>query len=329
MTRVNQAVTINLSATDPDDDPISFRLITPPAHGLLAGNGSNYIYTPNLDYLGKDQFIYGVSDGIAESTGTVFLETTDKNTAPGANVNFIKTTPNTPVTIVLTGADAESNPLTFALTSFPKHGLLTGDAPYLSYAPETNYVGPDRLRFTVSDGEFTSDPAAVTISIVPKNTLPTATNQTVIIPVGGPGYINLDVHDADGDPLQVVILKGPRSGRLFGTGTFFTYIPNANFGFDVFTYKPWDGRNFGPEAQVQIEQSPTQSNPPPGFDSVKISSDGVFQLSLTNQIGAAFRIESTQDFNTWTPLTNVTASSGRFLFTAPATNAQVFYRAIQ
>lgn len=329
MTRVNQAVTINLTATDYDDDPMTFRLVTQPTHGILAGNGTNYIYTPDLDYLGKDQFTFGVSDGMDESIGTVSLETTDKNTAPAANVKFVKTTPNTPVSIVLSGADAESNPLTFALTSLPKHGALSGDAPYLSYAPATNYIGPDRLRFTVNDGEFTSDPAAVTISVAPNNHLPTATNQTLVIPSSAPAYINLNVSDADGDPLQVVILKGPKSGRLFGTGTFYTYIPNSNFGFDVFTYRPWDGHNFGPEAQVRLEQSVIIVPMPIGFDSVKITSDGIFQLSLTNHIGARFRIDSSVDLNSWTTITNVESTSSRFLLDVPATNAQTFYRAVE
>jgi subtilisin family serine protease len=329
MTRVNQAVSLTLSATDLDDDPVTFRILTQPAHGILQGADSNYIYTPNLNYIGKDDFTYAITDGMDETIGKVSLEATDKNTAPGANVKFVKTTPNTLTTIVLTGSDAESNPLNFALTSLPRHGILTGDAPYLSYLPETNYIGPDRLRFTVSDGEFTSDPAPVTIAIAPKNTLPTATNQTVSIPPGGPGFIQLAARDADGDPLEVVILKGPRNGRLFGSGTFFTYLPNIASGFDVFTYKPWDGRNFGAEAQVRIEQSSAQSNGPPGFDSVKLTSTGIFQLSITNQLGKAFRVESSADFKAWTTLTNVDISSGRFLFNAPATHTQIFYRAVE
>jgi len=158
--------------------------------------------------------------------------------------------------------------------------------------------------------------------------LPTSTNQTVTIPTGGPGYINLAVSDADGDPLQVVILKGPRNGRLFGTGTFFTYIPNNNFAVDVFTYKPWDGRNFGPEAQVRIEQGVVAPTPPT-FDSVQLIESGVFQLSMTTQIGAAFRIETSTNFANWTTLTNVATSSGRFFFNVPATNSQIFYRAVQ
>jgi subtilisin family serine protease len=328
MTRVNQAAPINLTATDLDDDPITFRILAQPQHGTLAGNGSNYIYTPQLDYLGKDEFTYAISDGSSETTAKVSLETTDKNTAPGANVKFVKTTPNTPVTIVLSGSDSESNPLTFALTASPRHGTLDGDLPYLTYTPTKDYFGPDRLRFTVSDGEFTSDPAPVTIAIAPKNALPVATNQIVTIPLGGPGFINLNVGDSDGDPLEVVILKGPRAGRLFGAGTFLTYIPNNNFGVDVFTYKPWDGRNFGAEAQVRIEQT-VIAPAPPGFESVKLVDSGVFQLGITNQLGQAFRIEASTNFSNWITQTNVNSSNGRFFFNVPATNSQIFYRAVQ
>jgi subtilisin family serine protease len=327
MTRVNQALSLTLTATDLDDDPVTFKIVDLPTHGVLQGEGSNYIYTPNLNYLGKDQFTYSISDGMSETIATASLETTDKNSAPGANVKFVKTLPNTPVNIVLSGADSESDPLTFALTSLPKHGSLSGDAPYLTYSPETNYTGPDRLRFTVNDGEFTSDPAAVTIAIAPKNTLPVTTNQTIFIPIGGPGLIKLSAGDADGDPLEVVILKGPRNGRLFGSGTLFIYLPNPGSSVDVFTYKPWDGRNFGAEAQVRIEQAVGAAGPP-GFESVKLVEGGVFQLSMTNQLGVAFRIEATADFKDWTTLTNAT-SSGRFLFNAPVTNSQIFYRAVQ
>jgi large repetitive protein len=328
MTRVNQALPITLTATDLDDDPVTFQILTQPAHGTLAGSESNYIYTPKLDYLGKDEFTYVISDGMSETIGKVSLETTDKNSAPGANVKFVKTTPNTPVTIVLSGSDAESNPLTFDLTSTPRHGTLDGDLPYLTYTPATDYIGPDRLRFAVNDGEFTSDPAPVTIAIAPKNALPAATNQTVTIPIGGPGFIKLNVGDSDGDPIEVVILKGPRAGRLFGSGTFFTYIPNFGFGVDVFTYKPWDGRNFGAEAQVRIEQT-VVTPAPPGFESVKLVDSGMFQLSMTNQFGQAFRIDASADFKNWITLTNVTSSSGRFLFNVPTTNSQIYYRAVQ
>lgn len=328
-TRINQAVSLTLNASDLDDDPVTFRIVTLPQHGLLDGNGSNFVYTPNLNYLGPDEFTYAASDGFEESIGKVSIQTTDKNTAPGANAKFVKVFPNTSASIVLSGADAESNPLTFTLTSQPKHGLLTGNVPYLTYNPATNYIGPDRFRFTVGDGEFTSDPAPVTIAVAPKNTLPSATNQTVSLFGASPVSISLKVSDEDGDPLQAIILRGPRAGLLFGVGTFFTYTPGANFsGVDTFTYRAYDGRNLGNEVEVRIERSNTPPPVPSEFTLAQLVPDGLIQIGVTNRLGNAMRIESTVDFLNWLSVTNTRPGVRSLQFNAPLTNAQIFYRAV-
>ncbi len=328
MTRINQSVTITLAATDLDDDAVSFRIKTLPQHGGLLGNGSNYVYTPHFNFLGKDEFTYVVSDGMDETEGKVSIETTDKNTAPYANLKFVKTLPNTVAEIALTGADAESNPLTFALTSQPKHGVLTGVPPFVKYQPETNYVGPDRFRFTVNDGEFTSDPSAVTISIAPKNIVPSATNQTVFLVGNGPVAVPLAVTDADGDPMEIVILRGPRAGRLTGTGTFFAYAPSANFGgVDTFTYRAFDGRNLGNEGQVRIERGNVQQPAPAVFTIADFAGDLV-QLTVSNRLASGMRIESTSDFLSWSSVTNVRPRIGSVTFTVPTTNALRYFRAI-
>jgi subtilisin family serine protease len=329
-TRVNQSAPITLQGSDADDDPIAFRISQPPGHGVLTGSGTNFVFTPTRDYLGNDSFLYAVSDGVSETIGKVTIQTTDKNTAPGANPKLLKTTPNTPVSFTLTGADAESNPLSFALTSQPKHGALTGTPPNLVYLPDTNYLGPDRFRFNVSDGEFFSDPAAVTIAIAAKNTIPFASNQVVVATTAGPIPMRLDVRDPDGDPLQCVILKGPRAGKLAGVGTDFVFTPAPGFGgVDVFTYKAWDGHNYGNEATVRIEQSIQQPPPPapPLFNGIQVSAAGVFQLSLTNQVGLNFRLESSGDLTNWKTVTNVT-SAGIFLYSVPSTNQHIFFRAV-
>jgi large repetitive protein len=329
VTRINQSAPVTFSAIDPDDDPITYRIVTPPAHGVMVGSGTNYVLTPDRDYLGNDTFTYAASDGKSESVGRISIQVTDKNTAPGANPKLVKTTPNTPVPFTITGADAESNPLTFGLVSQPKHGAISGQAPKLVYTPDTNYLGPDRFRFTASDGEFTSEPAAVTIAVAAKNTLPTASNQVVVARNQGPISIQLYVRDADGDPVECVILKGPRGGRLAGVGADFVFTPAAGFGgIDVFTYKPWDGHNFGNEATVRIEQSLTPPPPAaPMFNGIQVTAAGIFQLSLTNQVGQNFRLESSLNLTNWSTVTNVT-SAGIFLFSVPGTNEHIFFRAV-
>jgi hypothetical protein len=52
-------------------------------------------------------------------------------------------------------------------------------------------------------------------------------------------------------------------------------------------------------------------------------------LSLTNQLGKPFRLEGSVDLRAWTLLTNVTSGPATFLYSAPSTNGQTFYRAVQ
>jgi hypothetical protein len=54
---------------------------------------------------------------------------------------------------------------------------------------------------------------------------------------------------------------------------------------------------------------------------------GQIQLTLANQVGQSFRLESSIDLTNWVTITNA-ISSGTFLFAAPATNDQIYFRAI-
>jgi arylsulfatase A-like enzyme len=90
------------------------------------------------------------------------------NTAPVANIQHLFVVFDTPRTIVLTGSDHENDPLTFDVLTYPENGLLSGNPPNLTYTPDPGFSGCDSLEFTVSDDEYTSNPAGVTIVIRPE-----------------------------------------------------------------------------------------------------------------------------------------------------------------
>lgn len=54
---------INLTATDKDNDPLSYVIVNNPQHGKIIGDGPNKIYIPNKDYNGLDQFTFRAYDG--------------------------------------------------------------------------------------------------------------------------------------------------------------------------------------------------------------------------------------------------------------------------
>jgi hypothetical protein len=74
-----------LAATDVDGDPLTYQIVTGPAHGTLSLNGTNATYTPETGFLGVDTFSYRVNDGTVDSnTATVTITVT---LPPGGNID--------------------------------------------------------------------------------------------------------------------------------------------------------------------------------------------------------------------------------------------------
>jgi len=66
------AVAITLSASDVDSDPLTYAVVSQPAHGIVSGSGASLTYSPTTDFTGSDSFTFKVNDGKVDSnTATV------------------------------------------------------------------------------------------------------------------------------------------------------------------------------------------------------------------------------------------------------------------
>ena len=165
VTTINTPVQITLSGTDADGDPLSYSISNPPA-GTLTGTGAVRTYTPPNNQVGTDVFTFTANDGKATSapaTVTINIQQ-PTNTPPVATPQSVSTTLNTSIQITLSGTDANGDLLTYAIVGNPR-GSLTGTGAVRTYRPPTGQVGIDSFAFTVNDGEATSAPAIVTITI--------------------------------------------------------------------------------------------------------------------------------------------------------------------
>ena len=278
---LNQDVTttVTLTGSDPDSDPLRFKVTSLPAHGklydgtgtaghlivagdlpyALTGTFDKATYQPNAGYSGPDSFQFKANDGHVDSTSaaTVSITVNHVNRAPVANDDSAATSQSTPVTVsvLANDTDADNDTLTVTGASTPAHGgaVVNGDNT-VTYTPTAGYSGPDSFTYDVSDGNGGTATATVSITVNFVNHAPTAAAQSVSLNQDTTSTITLTGSDPDSDPLRFKVTSLPASGKLYdGTGTAGHLIvagdlPYALTGtFDKATYQPNAGYS-GPDS---------------------------------------------------------------------------------
>jgi hypothetical protein len=70
-TTEDAALAVNLSGSDPDNDPLTFRVGAAPHFGQLTGTPPNLTYRPMTNYFGFDQFTFQANDRTTDSAPAV------------------------------------------------------------------------------------------------------------------------------------------------------------------------------------------------------------------------------------------------------------------
>ena len=269
----NTAALIDVLAndTDVDNDQLTISQVTTPAHGSATTENAKVRYTPNLNFVGNDEFDYTISDGNggnSQASVTVYVKSV--NQLPIATDGSVNTDENTPLNVKLNASDPDNDPLTYILETQPTHGSISGfDANNgtLTYTPQINFTGQDSLKFKVNDGTADSNVANVLINVKNVNHLPVAENQNVVTNINKQIEITLKGHDPDSDLFTFVKVTDPSHGTIAGfdkdTGKL-TYIPNNGYsGPDSFLFKVIDSNKADSNiATVTILVSAVVNKPP-------------------------------------------------------------------
>jgi hypothetical protein len=97
------------------------------------------------------------------------------NQPPIASSQSVTTLENTAAAVTLGATDPEGRALSYAVTSGPAHGALSGSLPNLIYQPAANYSGADSFTFLANDGQANSNTATVSLTVTPAPTGPVLT----------------------------------------------------------------------------------------------------------------------------------------------------------
>jgi hypothetical protein len=252
----DNALSINLTATDANGDLLSYN-VTSPSNGTLSGTAPNLTYIPNANFHGTDSFTFTVNDGKVDSEeATISITINSVNDAPvaAADSAALSVNEDNSLSLELLAGDADNDSLTYSITP-PANGTLSGVAPHLIYTPNQNFHGPDSFTFTVNDGQAESAISTIHISVASVNDVPVAiasvsplflfsneqTENVVIASCDGNAVVVLDgsqSSDVENDPLEFlwadgtnVIGSGQIASNSFAIGTH-SIVLMANDGTD-------------------------------------------------------------------------------------------------
>lgn len=163
-------VTINDNSTAPlhngqDDvlgEPVFARLAGPSRDGNLA------------KFFGRSaqgEWTVFICDNAVGKTGELMMLDLNlhliPNQKPIAEAQSIATGYTRPIAMTLKGSDPDGDPMSYHIQATPSHGSLTGTAPNLTYTPKAGFFGLDSFSFVISDGDLESEPAVVSIQVLP------------------------------------------------------------------------------------------------------------------------------------------------------------------
>ena len=249
----NTSKFIVLTASDEENDDLTFAVVDAPDHGgQLAGTPPHLTYSPAPGFEGTEKFTFRASDDALDSnlaTVTITVAGGAGNQAPQIDpmFQFLATPKDVPIPLTLTAVDPDGDALTFSIVNPPNQGgQLLGVAPNLTYVPAPGFNGIETLTYQASDWvpNFSSI-ATVTITVGdggPGNQPPVANSQILITGQNTPKPITLTAIDPEGAFLNFEIVVDPAVGQLTGTPPNVTYIPPANFnGTAMFLFRARDG----------------------------------------------------------------------------------------
>jgi plastocyanin len=148
--RQNTATAITMTATDANNDPITYSMVTNPLHGTLTGTGAVRTYTPTTGYQGPDTFTFRGSDaGGAGNTATIRITIAKAFALTITNSGFSKA--NQGVKVGSTVTWTNSGPGTHTATDGSTMGLFDSGLMAVNGTYAFTFVGSG--NYTVRDSQ--------------------------------------------------------------------------------------------------------------------------------------------------------------------------------
>ncbi|MDB5339015.1 MAG: outer rane adhesin like protein, partial [Planctomycetaceae bacterium] len=294
-----------LSATDAENDPLTYGVGNDPENGMVVVNeDGSFEYTPADGFIGVDSFTFTANDGqLISNLATITVTVRDPNLPPVADDGTFDVDANATYNGNLSAVTGNDGALTFSQGSLhTQHGLVTihPDGAF-TYKPFQGFFGTDSFSFVANDGHLTSN--AGTISITVHAVAPVAQNGTLNVQENASQNGTLSAAGGNGGSLtysQGTVHAHHGLVTIQSNGTF-TYTPSQGFaGTDSFSFVASDGQLTSNNGLVTITVQAVEDTP---------SFDLDVNQSVTLGTKTAVRLDSSASLTNVSPQIDFTHAS--------------------
>ena len=258
---------VNVHCTDEDNDVLTYRIASGPAHGTASFSTSGALsYTAASGYAGPDSVAFAASDDQGSSAQATLSITVDAQHVPVCQGEQITvTSPRNRVFFPrCSDADADDH-LSYVIVEAPSHGTAEAGGSAINYTTTVEYQGTDRFTFRATDGLDASNTVTVDVTVAAPSGPDCSrvhTDATTVEDDGTDYLLTLSCSPGDdGLPINYVIDSAPAHGTLTAQtrsnniSQSYKYRPVAGYrGPDPFTWHA-----VGPQGLRSATQTWSQS----------------------------------------------------------------------
>ncbi|MCE2811506.1 MAG: Ig-like domain-containing protein, partial [Planctomycetaceae bacterium] len=247
----------------------------------IATGGNGVLFTPKANFVGADTFTYTISDGKGGSaTGNVTVNVQVAVPTPivtGESFTVVEDSAETEFDVLANDLPAVTGDTLSIASAQATNGTVNTNAAKtrLLYKPNANFVGTDRVVYTVRSSNGGTAQATATITVTSVNDAPNAVADQLTVTASANQSLNVLANDTNVDANETLTISAvtqPEAGK--GTVSIATDMksllysaPSASFTGEVnFTYTISDGNGLSSTAREQSELRPIRQSK--GFGSM-------------------------------------------------------------
>ncbi len=234
----NATLTLTVSATDADNDTITYSATGSPTGATFSGQ--IFSWTPSYSQAGTHQVTFTASDGQAQDFETITITVNNVNRAPVLeSIGSKSVSENSTLSFSISAADADGDTITYSVANLPTGAVFVGQS--FTWTPGYNQAGTHQVTFTTSDGQAQD---SETVTIIVNN----VDRPPVLGAIGNKSVyaadlltFTVDAADPDGDTIEYSAESLP-SGAVF-VGQGFSWTPSqGQAGSYQVTFTAGDGQ---------------------------------------------------------------------------------------